>query len=384
VRALVRAECHDAHQGPLPSVVFKEPDSGKFQPLLETPKKVSPAEQYIFQRRTPAPTEPSCHAKSPSIYAELGQVGSNPGDDAEPQPQSSHVIHARPNLKHMDLEATDVSNQQNPEQMHEGFGDQFFNDKPSKAENEKTTVKTKAKSMVSIIIYQDTSAIPSMRLLVIDLISRPDSPNDHRPLPTTTNVSKAVDEIVTDAVDWAIKAPLQNCFRDFPKADIKEILHQQMWETNSYKAQEDHMILYEALEKSMNRDHTDELLTNLAEARRKKKKRHDSPKTPHGIPPHQPPLPLPPAGLYGTSGSSGASGSSQLPPPSPPQSTSQSDQSKSTVASSSSKIVALAEYIAWTTTNIKIKPSVSLILEALHMDDDTAPDEQVHSSDDED
>nr|GFB70326.1 hypothetical protein [Tanacetum cinerariifolium] len=325
---------------------------------LQTPKKVSPAEQYIFQRRTPAPTEPSCHAKSPSIYAELGQAGSNPGDDAEPQPQSSHVVHAGPNLKHMDLEATDVSNQQNPEQMHEGFGDQFFNDKPSEAENEKTTAKTKAESMVSIIIYQDTSAIPSMRLLVIDLISRPDSPNDHRPLPTTTN---------------AIKAPLENCFRDFPKADIKEILHQQMWETNSYKA-----------EKSMNRDHTDELLTNLAEARRKKKKRHDSPKTPHGIPPHQLPPPLPPAGLYGTLGSSGASGSSQLPPPSPPLSTSQSDQSKSTVASSSSKIAALAEYIAWTTTNIKIKPSVSLILEALHMDDDTAPDEQVHSSDDED
>nr|GEY64626.1 monodehydroascorbate reductase [Tanacetum cinerariifolium] len=43
------------------------------------------------------------------------------------------------------------------------------------------------------------------------------------------------------------------------KAYMKEILHQRMWETNSYKAYEDHMILYEALEKSMNCDHTDEL-----------------------------------------------------------------------------------------------------------------------------
>nr|GEW66378.1 hypothetical protein [Tanacetum cinerariifolium] len=147
-------------------------------------------------------------------------------------------------------------------------------------------------------------------------------------------VSKAVDEIVTDAVDCAIQALLQNRFRDFPEADIKEILHQQMWETNSYKAHEHHMMLYEALEKLMNHDHTNELLTDLAEARRKKKKRHDSPKTPPGSPPHQPPPPQPLA--------------------------------------------------AWTTTNTRVKPSVSSIPEDLHMDDDTASDEQVHSSDDKD
>ncbi|GJW96563.1 hypothetical protein Tco_0178371 [Tanacetum coccineum] len=140
-------------------------------------------------------------------------------------------------------------------------------------------------------------------------------------------VSKVVDEIVTDA------------------------------ETNSYKAHEDHKKLYEALEKSMNRDQTDQLLTDLAEARRKKKRRHDSPKTPPGSPPHQPPPPPPPTGPSGTSGSSGASGSSQLPPPPPPLSNNQSDQ---------------------------FKPSVSSIPEDLPMNDDSAPDKQVHSSDDED
>nr|GFD58369.1 hypothetical protein [Tanacetum cinerariifolium] len=46
-------------------------------------------------------------------------------------------------------------------------------------------------------------------------------------------VSKAVDEIVIDAVDWAIQAPLRNRFRDLSEADIKEILDQRMWETNS-------------------------------------------------------------------------------------------------------------------------------------------------------
>ncbi|GKC02735.1 hypothetical protein Tco_0994345 [Tanacetum coccineum] len=124
---------------------------------LQTPKKKSHTEQYIFQRRTPAPTKPLGHAESPSLYAELGltdsdtesdkevppmvksgaqdegrarpdpgvqsegRAGSNPGDDVESQPQSSHVVHDGPNLEHMDLEATDASTQQNPEQMNEGF-----------------------------------------------------------------------------------------------------------------------------------------------------------------------------------------------------------------------------------------------------------------------
>nr|GFC53106.1 hypothetical protein [Tanacetum cinerariifolium] len=68
--------------------------------------------------------------------------------------------------------------------------------------------------------------------------------------------------------------------RDSPEVDMKEILHQKMWETNSYKTLEDHMMLYEALEKSMNRDNTKELLKDLAKARKKKKKRRDSPKMP--------------------------------------------------------------------------------------------------------
>nr|GEZ59596.1 retrovirus-related Pol polyprotein from transposon TNT 1-94 [Tanacetum cinerariifolium] len=245
---------YDAPWGPLP---------------LVTPKKVSPTEQYIFQRRTPASTEPSGHAESSSIYAALGltdsalesdkEAGSDLGDDAEPQPQSSHagpnpgvltegqagsepsvdtepqpqsspVFHVGQNLKHMDLEATDVSTQLHPEQMDEGFtttaypnvqenlkliveehvileepasstgtlsslqhltkdfsfGDLFFNDKPSEAENDKATVETEAESMVSVTIQQDTSAVPPMTTPVIDLTSRPDSLNVHWPLQAMT------------------------------------------------------------------------------------------------------------------------------------------------------------------------------------------------------
>ncbi|GJW10020.1 hypothetical protein Tco_1575847 [Tanacetum coccineum] len=99
-------------------------------------------------------------------------------------------------------------------------------------------------------------------------------------------VSKSVDEIVTDAVDWAIQAPLRDCFRDLPEANMKQIRHTHMWETKSYEAHEDQKKLYKALEKSMDCNHSEQLLTYLAEAQRKKKRRHESPKTPPGSPHH--------------------------------------------------------------------------------------------------
>nr|GEV15960.1 integrase, catalytic region, zinc finger, CCHC-type, peptidase aspartic, catalytic [Tanacetum cinerariifolium] len=123
-------------------------------------------------------------------------------------------------------------------------------------------------------------------------------------------VSIAISEVVTDAVDWAMKAPLRNRFRDLSEANIKEILHQRMWEIESYKTHEDHSLLFEAFEKSMNRDHSEELAQDLAEARKKKKKRRESPKTPPGSPPHYPPHPPPPTGPSGHLGAHGASGSS--------------------------------------------------------------------------
>ncbi|GJT23090.1 hypothetical protein Tco_0893027 [Tanacetum coccineum] len=548
-------DAQGAPRGPFPPVVFRETDTGKFQPLpevegkgkekvgaeqaaqvllnLQTPKKKCPAEQYIFQRRTSAPTEPSGHDESPSLYVELGltesdiesdeemplvvksgdqdegqarpdpgiqdkgQAEPNPDDVAESQPLSTPGVHAGPNLEHTDAEATDATSQPQPGQMDEefttttyynvqenlklmvnepvipeeparstrtlsplqhlakdfSFGDQFFNDKPSEADNEKTTADIEAESMVSVTIHQDTSAIPPMTSPVIDLVSRPDSPNVHRPLPTTATATattittiktlplppqpqqgpsypsllkhigeleqhiadlvdanqaleerldkhgsrlyrlenqdipnqlrKAMDGIVTDAVDWAIQTPLRERFRDLPEADMKEILHNRMWESKSYQTHEDHMMLYEALEKSMARDNCDQLLSDLAEATKKKKKRQGSPKTPPGSPPHPPPPP-PPAGPSGTSGASGASGSSQSPPPPPPLSNNQGGQFTSTAAPSSSKIVASAEYTAWMTTDTRIKPSVSPIPEELHMDDDTTADEQAYSSSGED
>ncbi|GJW62206.1 hypothetical protein Tco_0111541 [Tanacetum coccineum] len=168
------------------------------------------------------------------------------------------------------------------------FTDQFFIEKSQEEEPGKTNAEAEVQSMVSVPIYQDTSSVPPMTTLVIDLMTmQSDSPLltsasttsiitttitlPPRPLPQSTTdpilvrrigeleqyiadllqnnlaleerldkhrsrlyklenlniphqVSKAVDEIVADAVDWAMQAPLRARFRDLPTVDMKEIL----------------------------------------------------------------------------------------------------------------------------------------------------------------
>ncbi|GJS74742.1 hypothetical protein Tco_0707583 [Tanacetum coccineum] len=100
-------------------------------------------------------------------------------------------------------------------------------------------------------------------------------------------VKKAIDEVVTDAVDWAMQAPLRARFSDLPTVDMKEIRH---------------IIRILTVEKTV-----DVLLT---------KESLDLTSQP-------PPLP-PPVGASGALGTSRASGSTQLPPPPPPPPTSAS------------------------------------------------------------
>ncbi|GKD26021.1 hypothetical protein Tco_1232235, partial [Tanacetum coccineum] len=219
-----------------------EPEPGKYEPLpevhgkgkekvgeeqatqvllnLQTPKKKNPAEQFILQRRTPLPTIPSSHEESSSLYVELGltdretesdneasregQVGSDHGLAVDSQIQPSYVVHAGPNLEHMNLEVSDTSPQPNPKQMDEeftttiypsvqenlklptedevrleepassngtlsslqnldkdlSFTNQFLVEKSQPDEPEKTNNETEVQSMVTVPIHQDTSSVP--------------------------------------------------------------------------------------------------------------------------------------------------------------------------------------------------------------------------------
>nr|GEW55028.1 retrovirus-related Pol polyprotein from transposon TNT 1-94 [Tanacetum cinerariifolium] len=386
---------YNAPQGPLSLVVIREPESGKYQPRTFTPTGSSGHDESssLYAKLGLTDSEVESDEDVPGIdvgvpdegqarpnpgMQDEGQARPNPSDAATSQPLPSPIVHTGPNLEHMDLEVTDVSTQPHPEQMDEGFtataypkvqenlkltieeqvilkehasstgtlsslqhlakdlsfGDLFFNDKPSKADNKKTTTETEAESMVSVTIQQDTSVIPPMTTPIVDLTSRPDSPNVHRPLQVTASETTTT---TTKTIHPLPPQPQQSTTDSMLTKRIGELEHIMANLIQDNKHLEERLDsngarLYtmENLDipqqKFMNRDHSEELLKDLAEARKKKKKRCDSPKMPPGSPPHQPPPPPPPAGPSRTSGSLRAFGSSQVPPPPPPPpSTNQED-----------------------------------------------------------
>ncbi|GJZ66261.1 hypothetical protein Tco_0622957 [Tanacetum coccineum] len=165
-----------------------------------------------------------------------------------------------------------------------------------------------------------------------------------------------------------------------------------MFEDNSYKAHEAHNDLYEALQKSLELDYSNQRLADQEEARKKKRKKRTTLRTPSGSPPSPPPPLPPPAGTSGAIGTSGASRSSQLPPPPPLPSTGAlgSDQLQGSKAPSSSEPAASThQSMAWTTSDTRFESTgftaaLELSLTNYLMQDDSIPEEQVHLFDDED
>nr|GEY87253.1 hypothetical protein [Tanacetum cinerariifolium] len=281
---------------------------------------LDPDVQDEGQKETDADTLNEGQAGSNPDKRSEGQAGPDPGITGnEEQSILNLVVHAGSDRKHIDLDVTKASPQPSTEQLDEGFLATAY---PKIQESLKLAVEEQ------VLLEEPASSsgtLSSLHHLSKD-ISFGDQFFSNKPLDVDKNaetevesmVSIAVSEVVTDAIDWAMQAPLRNRFRDLPEADMKEILHQRMWETESYKTHEDHSLLFEALENSMNCDHSKELAQDLAKARKKKRKRHESPKTLPGSPPHQPPPPPPPTGPSGPSKALRASGSQVTPPPPPP------------------------------------------------------------------
>nr|GFB12304.1 hypothetical protein [Tanacetum cinerariifolium] len=159
-----------------------------------------------------------------------GQAGPDPGNaGADVQSIPSHVVHAGSDREHTDLDVADVSPQPSTEQLDEGFtataypkvqenlkltveeqvlleepasssgtlsslqhlskdisfGDLFFSNKPSNADNDKANAETEVESMVTVTIQQDMSSIPPMTSPIIDLTSRPESPKVYQQFKAT-------------------------------------------------------------------------------------------------------------------------------------------------------------------------------------------------------
>nr|GEU80043.1 hypothetical protein [Tanacetum cinerariifolium] len=231
----LKEQAEQTHR-PARPVVIREPDSGRIQPLSKVQGKGKE------KRHTSMPAEASGPVESPSLDAKLALT------DSETEP---------------DDEVPKINT-----------GDQ--NEGQAGPNPGKTNAEAEVQSMVSVLIHEDTSSVPLMTTSTIDLTPRGKVGQAWVPaiqikeFNIPYQVSKVGDEIVTDAVDWAMQAPLRAHFSDQPTVDIKEILKQRMFESKSYEAHEDH----------------------------KKLKRHDVPRTPSGSPPPQPP---PPPSLAGAS-----------------------------------------------------------------------------------
>nr|GEV84322.1 hypothetical protein [Tanacetum cinerariifolium] len=250
-----------------------------------------------------------------------GQVGSNPGKQDEGQAGSipSNAAEFQP------------------------FTNQFFVEKPQEEEPEKTNAESEIQSMVTILIHQDTSLVPPMTIPVIDLITlQSESPTAHAPLPTSTTTT-------TTTITTTITLPPPPSQPQQSTTDLTLLQHI-------------------GTQKSLERDYSNQLLTVLDEARRKKRKKRDLPRTPSGSPPLHPPPPPPPAGAFDTPGTSGASRSSQLSPPPPSPST---DTNGSNQQQGSRALTGIAATQETSSTDYL-------------MNDDSIPDEQVYLSNDDD
>nr|GFA41947.1 hypothetical protein [Tanacetum cinerariifolium]GFA41970.1 hypothetical protein [Tanacetum cinerariifolium] len=424
---------HDVLRGPLPPVVIKEPEPRKYQPLLEVsgkgkakvteehvahhllnlqkPKKKSPTDQYIFQRRTSTPTGSSRHDESSFLYAELGlsdseeesqevvpgadarsqgegqagpdpgaqaegqagpypgaqdeghggsnpdeqsegQAGPNPGNaGADEQPIPSLVVDAGSDREHMYLDVADVSPQPSTEQMDEGFTATAY---PKVQENLKLTVKEQ------VLLEEPASSLGTLsslqhmsKYLSFGDIFFSDKPleADNDKATTETEVESMVPE--SPKVHQQLKATTTETTTTTTTTTSLPPPYQQQQSTT------------DALMMKRISD-LEHIMANLIQGNKKLEQRLDS----HGarpytleqldIPHQPPPPPPPPVGPSGASGSPGASGSSQVPPPQPPPlSINQESQSKGSAAPSSLKTAASAEYQAWTMTDIRLRPSIS-------------------------
>nr|GEX09463.1 hypothetical protein [Tanacetum cinerariifolium] len=165
------------------------------------------------------------------------------------------------------------------------FGDQFLNDKSTEDEPGKLNIDLKVVSMVTVPIHQaspskltafeqkrktldNTTQNIGSRVYTLELQDLP-----HK-------IDQTINIVVKKAVHIALQAPLRDHFKELPEPDMKEILHQQMIKSGSYKSVPKHVALYEALEASMKRANRDEFLVEKDTSRKRQHDDQDPPPPP--------------------------------------------------------------------------------------------------------
>ncbi|GJR19319.1 hypothetical protein Tco_0967846 [Tanacetum coccineum] len=426
-----------------PMHVFREPDTGKIQPLLEvegkgkekvgeeqaaqvllnlqTPKKKNPVEQFIFQRRTPATTEPSGLVKSLSLYAELGltdsetdfdeevspdmnaqgqeegQGGTNPGDAGVSQ-TPSRLSKVQENLKlptKGDVRLKEPASSAGTLSSMKNLNKEFLVEKSQEDELEKTNTEVED---ITDLKSDSTTGFPLYAYNTTTTVTETTTTTTVPPPPpqlqqdiSTSILTQTIGQLEQNIADLRADSGIYRLAGDLNRK-IKESLKEVVSRISSAAIRGPLFVLasrsptkaFEALQKSIISDESEQFDADKAEERTKKKSKQESPKTPPGSPPLPPPPP-PLSGASGAFGLTGTSDSAQDPPPPPPSSTTnRGDQSYSSATSGSSKIAASTTYTAWTTTTSKLKPTASSVPKDVLMHEESDFEAQDMGSDDED
>nr|GEX09599.1 hypothetical protein [Tanacetum cinerariifolium] len=235
--------------------------------------------------------------KEKIVELDQGQAGSDLGKTPEsrPSPEQEFIDEdqARPNPfladEHVIIEeplslTETLSSMKNLGDAYT-IGDQFLNEKFTKDDLGKLNVEAEVVSMVTVPIYQASSLAPPLSTPIINL--SPPKPYlgsmvftlELHDLPHM--IKQTVNEVVKEGVPIAFQAPLRDHFRELPEADMKEILHKQMFERGSYKSLPEHIALYEALKASMECVNRDEFFAEKDKSRKRSRDDQD----PHPLPP---------------------------------------------------------------------------------------------------
>nr|GEV09459.1 hypothetical protein [Tanacetum cinerariifolium] len=197
--------------------------------------------------------------------SDLGKTPeSRPPPEPDPEPMHDDFVstmypQVHESLKHLDEEHVHMENPLSSTKTLSSmknldaytYGDQFFNGKPTERIREKQIWKLKSNLIFTLELR--------------DMLHK---------------INQTVNEVVKEAVHAALRAPLRDHFRELPEADMKEIPHQRMVKSGSYKSLPEDVALYEALEAFMERADRDEFLAEKDKSRKRRRNNQDPPPLP--------------------------------------------------------------------------------------------------------
>nr|GEU95296.1 hypothetical protein [Tanacetum cinerariifolium] len=350
--------------GPAHLVVFREPDLGRFQPLLEDEVQGSSdlgkARKVIKTTEVEQTSEEKIHEEFTSTMCSNVQDNLKLPVEEQPRPDDPNA--------HLPLPSTTLA---------------------------ATLIPTTFPTFTTTITPTVTTATPLL------------PPSQPTQSTTNTSIESRLDDAFTHIANLVQRnLDLEERLRKVESHDLSGLIEKQIQgylqiafnfneRINKYASRLsalENLNISHKVKKSLERDYSNQLLADLDEARRKKKKKRDLPRTPPGSPPPQPPPSPLPIGTSGAPGTSRASGSSQLPPPPPHLSTNtnQGNQEQGSRGLSLSKTKASTpQSMAWTTSNTRYESVGFAATQETSptdylMNDDSIPDEHVHLSNDED